>query len=135
MQGMVAGVFALWCFLPMRQLKSLRLETIIGKLSSTFRKIADSRTVARVKYCLHDTGERFCDNVFSAPEPSLVPEADGATSEGGAISIRSSWVEAVPSDTRMREVWMVLRWKRFAGYCQRCLDLSDALARANQYDG
>jgi len=38
MQGMVAGVFALWYSLPMRPLKSLTLETIIGKLSAGFAR-------------------------------------------------------------------------------------------------
>jgi hypothetical protein len=122
---MVAGVFALWYSLPMRPLKSLTLETFMGKLSGTFRKMVDSRAAARVKYSLHDTGERFCDDVFSASEPPPVSAADGATNEGGAIRenrrISScccftvspilrfalntiSWVKAVPSDTQMREI-------------------------------
>ena len=44
MQGMVAGVFALWYSLPMRPLKSLTLETVIGKLSGAFPGIPGQAT-------------------------------------------------------------------------------------------
>ena len=104
MQGMVAGVFALWYSLPMRPLKSLTLETVIGKLSGAFRKITDSRVVARVKYSLHDTLLSGFAMMFFQ-HPSLLQFQRQMEKKRGRCNLNTIFgVKAVPSDTQMREI-------------------------------
>jgi len=104
MQGMVAGVFALWYSLPMRPLKSLTLETIIGKLSDAFRKIADSRVVGRLKYSLHDTLLSGFAMMFFQ-HPSLLQFQRRMEKKRGRCNLNTIFrVKAVPSDTQMREI-------------------------------
>src|SRR5215813_1817228 len=113
MQGMVAGVFALWYSLPMRPLKSLTLETVIGKLSGAFRKITDSRVVARVKYSLHDTLLSGFAMMFFQ-HPSLLQFQRQMEKKRGRCNLNTIFgVKAVPSDTQMREIW-------FSRNCRKC---------------
>jgi len=104
MQGMVAGVFALWYSLPMRPLKTLTLETVIGKLSGAFRKIADSRVVGRLKYSLHDTLLSGFAMMFFQ-HPSLLQFQRQMEMKRGRCNLNTIFrVKAVPSDTQMREI-------------------------------
>ena len=88
----------------MRPLKSLTLETMIGKLSGTFRKMADSRAAERVRYSLHDTILSGFAMMFFQ-HPSLLQFQERMKQKRGRCNLETLFrVKAVPSDTRMREI-------------------------------
>lgn len=88
----------------MRPLKSLTLETIIGKLSGRFRKITDSRLVERVKYSLPDTLLSGFAMMFFQ-HPSLLQFQERMKQKRGRCNLETIFgVKDVPSDTQMREI-------------------------------
>lgn len=94
--------FAMLC--SMRPLKSLSLESIVGKLSATFSSIADSRDTKRVDYSLHDTiMSGFACMFFQ--HPSLLEFQRSMQTRRGISNLHTIFgVKQVPSDTTMREV-------------------------------
>lgn len=88
----------------MRPLKSLTLEAVVGKLSTSFLKISDSRALERVKYSLHDTLMSGFALMFFQ-HPSLLQFQERMKQQRGRCNLETIFkVKAVPSDTQMREI-------------------------------
>ena len=104
MQGIVAGVLALWYALLMRPLKSLTFESVIRKLSACFLKISEARVIERVKYSLHDTLMSGFAMMFFQ-HPSLLQFQERMKQKRGRCNLETIFrVKAVPSDTQMRQI-------------------------------
>ena len=97
MQGIVAGVLALWYAVPMRPLKSLTFESVIRKLSVSFLKISDSRVIERVKYSLRDTLMSGFAMMFFQ-HPSLLQLQERMKQKRGRCNLETIFgVQALPS--------------------------------------
>jgi len=88
----------------MRPLKSLTFESVVGKLTASFRKIPDSRAIERVKYSLHDTLMSAFAMMFFQ-HPSLLQFQERMKQKRGRRNLETIIaVKEAPSDTRMREI-------------------------------
>lgn len=88
----------------MRPLKSLTLESVIQKLSSSFLKISDARATERVRYSLRDTLMSGFAMMFFH-HPSLLQFQERMKLKLGQCNLETIFgVKAVPSDTQMREI-------------------------------
>jgi len=133
MQGIVAGVFALWYSLPMRPLKSLTFESVVGKLSASFRKIRDSRAIERVKYSLHDTLMSGFALMFFQ-HPSLLQFQERMKQKRGRCNLETIFaVKDVPSDTQMREILDEVEPESLRGLLPELFEDVRRAGWANQY--
>lgn len=88
----------------MRPLKSLTFESVIRKLSASFLKSSDARAIVRVKYSLRDTLMSGFALMFFQ-HPSLLQFQERMKQKRGQCNLETIFaVQAVPSDTQMREI-------------------------------